>query len=74
LGRCKHLQDNKYFGLCKFDEVLIGPNYYGIDTGCSYKNKLTAIELEKTVSSLISPKIIYILNTSYVFKPHALSM
>ena len=33
------------FGHCKFDEVLIGENYYGIDTGCSYGNKLTAIKI-----------------------------
>lgn len=33
------------FGHCDFDEVLIGKNYYGIDTGCVYGNKLTAIEL-----------------------------
>jgi len=34
------------FGHCKFDEVLIGSNYYGIDTGCAYKNKLTALGLD----------------------------
>ena len=33
------------FGHCKFDEVLIGKNYYGIDTSCVYKNKLTALNL-----------------------------
>jgi len=33
------------FGHCKFDEVLIGKNYYGIDTGCLDGGKLTAIEL-----------------------------
>lgn len=33
------------FGHCRFEEVLIGKNYYGIDTGCSYGNNLTAIEL-----------------------------
>ena len=33
------------FGHDAYDEVQIGKNYYGIDTGCKYKNKLTAIEL-----------------------------
>jgi len=33
------------FGHCKFDDVLVGDNYFGIDTGCAYGNKLTAIEL-----------------------------
>jgi serine/threonine protein phosphatase 1 len=35
------------FGHCNFNEVLIDENkqYYGIDTGCVYGNKLTAIEL-----------------------------
>lgn len=33
------------FGHCVFDDVLCGKNYYGIDTGCAYGNKLTAIEL-----------------------------
>ena len=33
------------FGHCKFDEVLIGKNYYGIDTSCVYGNKLTALQL-----------------------------
>ncbi|MBD3790034.1 MAG: serine/threonine protein phosphatase [Campylobacterales bacterium] len=33
------------FGHCVFDEVVSGENFYGIDTGCSYGNKLTAIEL-----------------------------
>jgi serine/threonine protein phosphatase 1 len=37
------------FGHCKFDEVLIGENYYGIDTGCVYGNKLTAIQLETMI-------------------------
>lgn len=34
------------FGHCVFKEVEIGKNYYGIDTGCVYGNKLTAIELD----------------------------
>jgi serine/threonine protein phosphatase 1 len=34
------------FGHCDFKEVLEGSNYYGIDTGCVYGNKLTAINLE----------------------------
>ena len=34
------------FGHCKFDDVLIGDNYFGIDTACAYGNKLTAIELK----------------------------
>jgi len=57
---CNRINDKKYkeswedvsgykviniFGHCKFDEVLVGENYYGIDTGCSYNNKLTAIQL-----------------------------
>lgn len=33
------------FGHDSFDDVAIGKNYYGIDTGCKYSNKLTAIEL-----------------------------
>lgn len=34
------------FGHCVFDEVVSGENFYGIDTGCSYGNKLTALCLE----------------------------
>ncbi len=33
------------FGHCVFKNVLAGDNYYGIDTGCAYGNKLSAIEL-----------------------------
>ncbi|WP_295422266.1 metallophosphoesterase [Sulfurovum sp.] len=33
------------FGHCVFDEVAKGKNFYGIDTGCSYGKKLTAIQL-----------------------------
>jgi serine/threonine protein phosphatase 1 len=33
------------FGHCAFIEVEIGKNYYGIDTGCAYGRKLTAIQL-----------------------------
>ncbi|MBD3798036.1 MAG: serine/threonine protein phosphatase [Campylobacterales bacterium] len=33
------------FGHCVFDEVVSGENFYGIDTGCSYGNKLTALKL-----------------------------
>ncbi|QKF80733.1 phosphoprotein phosphatase [Halarcobacter ebronensis] len=33
------------FGHCAFKEVNIGGKYFGIDTGCVYNNKLTAIEL-----------------------------
>jgi len=33
------------FGHCVFEEVIIGENFYGIDTGCSYGKKLTAIQL-----------------------------
>jgi len=33
------------FGHCVFDEVIIHERFYAIDTGCSYGNKLTAIEL-----------------------------
>lgn len=33
------------FGHCVFDEVISGENFYGIDTGCSYGNKLTALQL-----------------------------
>lgn len=33
------------FGHCVFDEVVYGENFYGIDTGCSYGNKLTALQL-----------------------------
>ena len=34
------------FGHCVFDEVVSGENFYGIDTGCSYGKKLTALKLE----------------------------
>ena len=33
------------FGHCVFDEVVKGDNFYGIDTGCAYGNKLTALQL-----------------------------
>jgi len=33
------------FGHTDYDEVEIGDNYYGIDTGCVYDKKLTAIQL-----------------------------
>jgi serine/threonine protein phosphatase 1 len=33
------------FGHTHYDDVEIAKNYYGIDTGCVYGNKLTAIEL-----------------------------
>ena len=33
------------FGHCVFEEVVNGKNFYGIDTGCSYGKKLTAIQL-----------------------------
>jgi len=33
------------FGHDAFNEVLVGKNYYGIDTNCKNGNKLTAIEL-----------------------------
>jgi len=33
------------FGHCVFEEVQIGEKFFGIDTGCSYGGKLTAIEL-----------------------------
>lgn len=33
------------FGHCVFNEVISGNNFYGIDTGCAYGNKLTAIQL-----------------------------
>jgi serine/threonine protein phosphatase 1 len=33
------------FGHTHYDEVKVGKNYYGIDTGCVYGNKLTAIQL-----------------------------
>ncbi len=33
------------FGHCVFDEVVSGDNFYGIDTGCSYGKKLTALKL-----------------------------
>ena len=33
------------FGHDTFDEVQVGNNYYAIDTGCAYQNKLTALEL-----------------------------
>jgi serine/threonine protein phosphatase 1 len=33
------------FGHCKFEEVVRGEHFYGIDTGCAYGNKLTALQL-----------------------------
>lgn len=33
------------FGHCVFDEVVNAENFYGIDTGCSYGKKLTALQL-----------------------------
>ncbi len=33
------------FGHTDYEEVEVGDNYYGIDTGCVYGKKLTAIEL-----------------------------
>ena len=33
------------FGHCVFEEVVTGENFFGIDTGCSYGKKLTAIQL-----------------------------
>jgi serine/threonine protein phosphatase 1 len=33
------------FGHTPYEEVEVGKNYYGIDTGCVYGGKLTAIEL-----------------------------
>ncbi|WP_294966709.1 metallophosphoesterase [Sulfurimonas sp.] len=35
------------FGHTDYKEVEIGKNYYGIDTGCVYGGKLSAIELDK---------------------------
>jgi serine/threonine protein phosphatase 1 len=33
------------FGHCVFDEVVSGENFYGIDTGCAFGKKLTALQL-----------------------------
>jgi len=33
------------FGHTPYEDVKVGKNYYGIDTGCVYGGKLTAIEL-----------------------------
>jgi serine/threonine protein phosphatase 1 len=33
------------FGHCVFDEVVSGKNFHGIDTGCSYGKKLSAMQL-----------------------------
>ena len=33
------------FGHCAFKEVLVGKNYFGIDTSCAFGGKLTALEL-----------------------------
>jgi serine/threonine protein phosphatase 1 len=33
------------FGHTHYDEIEVGKNYYGIDTGCVYGGKLTALEL-----------------------------
>ena len=37
------------FGHCDFDEVEFGKNYIGIDTGCVYGRKLTALELGSNI-------------------------
>ena len=45
------------FGHDSFDKVARGKNYYGIDTGCKYGKKLTAIELGsmKTIDVDVEP-------------------
>jgi serine/threonine protein phosphatase 1 len=42
---CEEYDVVNIFGHDAFEKVTKGKNYYGIDTGCIYKNKLTAIEL-----------------------------
>lgn len=46
------------FGHTHYDEVVIGKNYYGIDTACVYGGKLTAIELGsmKLISTPLNTK------------------
>ncbi|PCJ15376.1 MAG: hypothetical protein COB02_18125 [Candidatus Cloacimonadota bacterium] len=41
----KNYNVTNIFGHTDYDEVEIGKNYYGIDTGCVYGKKLTAIQL-----------------------------
>ncbi len=41
----KNYETINIFGHSVFEEVLKGKNYYGIDTGCVYGNKLTALQL-----------------------------
>lgn len=40
-----HSEIVNIFGHCVFDEVIVHEGFYAIDTGCSYGNKLTAVEL-----------------------------
>jgi serine/threonine protein phosphatase 1 len=46
------------FGHTHNDKVVIGPNYYCIDTGCVYGGKLTAMELPtmKTIDVVLNQK------------------
>jgi len=46
------------FGHCVFEEVVTGENFYGIDTGCSYGKKLTAIQLGtmQCIQEMMDPK------------------
>jgi len=46
------------FGHDNADEVQVGKNYYGIDTGCVYGGKLTAIKLGSM--ELIEQKVMQI--------------
>lgn len=41
----EHSEVINIFGHCVFDEVLKHESFHAIDTGCSYGNKLTALEL-----------------------------
>lgn len=42
----RHDEVINIFGHCVFDDVMEKESFYGIDTGCAYGNKLTAICLE----------------------------
>jgi len=64
------------FGHCVFDEVVSGNNFYGIDTGCSYGKKLTALQLgtmliiQEPMDSRDSNYSIKELKLSHIDLPH----
>ncbi|WP_164968869.1 metallophosphoesterase family protein [Malaciobacter mytili] len=52
------------FGHTDYEKVQIGNNYYGIDTGCVYGRKLTAIKLNnmKIIEENIDKRDIYLID------------